>query len=35
MREIADGEETRCPSTIEDVAVLDALLDTLRPGPAE
>ncbi|MDX6327192.1 MAG: propionyl-CoA synthetase, partial [Nocardioidaceae bacterium] len=32
MREIADGKDAAPPSTIEDVAVLDRLRDTLRPG---
>jgi propionyl-CoA synthetase len=32
MREIADGKDAVPPSTIEDVAVLDRLRDTLRPG---
>jgi propionyl-CoA synthetase len=30
MRDIADGRETVVPSTIEDIAVLDALADVLR-----
>jgi propionyl-CoA synthetase len=32
MRQIADGVEAEPPSTIEDVAVLDRLRETLRPG---
>jgi propionyl-CoA synthetase len=33
MRQLADGQEPQVPSTIEDVAVLDALADVLRrPG---
>ena len=35
MRQIADGETYVVPSTIEDAGVIDALLDTLRPGPAK
>jgi propionyl-CoA synthetase len=31
MREIADGRQAQVPSTIEDVAVLDALRPLLRP----
>lgn len=31
MRQIADGEEHSVPSTIEDPAVLDALIGVLRP----
>jgi propionyl-CoA synthetase len=33
MREIADGKDAMPPSTIEDVAVLDRLRDTLRQRP--
>jgi propionyl-CoA synthetase len=33
MREIADGKDAVPPSTIEDVAVLDRLRDTLRERP--
>jgi hypothetical protein len=30
MREIADGQDAKVPSTIEDPAVLDALRPALR-----
>ncbi len=32
MRELADGRTPNVPGTIEDVSVLDALADVLRPG---